>query len=284
MPTIKNPYDNSQQDPSQISGITGVGSNPAGSIVGTSYTAPLGLSGATGGGVGSGPNGQFVNFQRFMDANRGAGQQAAGAVANSISQQAVNAQKAVGNARDQFAKDALAGAGVSGTSGSGSARVAAPAYTGPASSAADPNIDSAGLAQQTDAAAQAARASTTQPGLQALFQQQYAGSTPGGNALDAALGGAYGGTQFQALANKYGGLSSALGQGDAAALAAANASAQKQADAWNKQQQDYLNNWSQKYGSNYGGSGMGNGSTNTGNPKLHDVGWGFDNNPNKIVY
>lgn len=180
---------------------------------------------ATPGGLGAGPNGRFVNFANFMNANQGAAQGMDQSLASDISKQGDQAAKDVQGVQTQFGIDVGNGATTPqyqtlpsvGAYDPGKIGYTTQSYAGPTSMAQDPNAGYGAAQAEANDAGAAANATGSQGGLASLFQSKYgnSGYTGGMNAMDAALGGAYGGSTFGDLRNKYGGLSNVLNQENA---------------------------------------------------------------------
>lgn len=150
---------------------------------GTTASAP---AAAPGGARGTG----FISLERYVNANQGQAQGMADTIAGGIQGDAQKAQGELNSLQGQAAH-----------STAGKFEDVNPALLGQATSDA------------SDAAAKA-RASTTAGGLGALLTDQYGkggGYSSGMRGFDSFLTGNAGGTQFQNLANQYGGLDSYVG-------------------------------------------------------------------------
>jgi hypothetical protein len=146
-------------------------------------------------------SGRFVNFARFLDANRGAAQQTAGRVAQGVERLGGEARAARTQAQSEFDQQPGA-ASLSGVAGYGAAQ------------------------RTANAAQDAANATATGGGLGALMQRPGYGS--GLRRLDQALVGAEGAQRFSGLRDKYGGLARDL---DSANAESAKVGEQRSADA-----------------------------------------------------
>ncbi len=208
--------------------------------------------------AGTGP---YVNFSRYIDANKDVANSTASSVAGEVDKSASKAQTGLQAAQGKFQQGMQAGspfattpramaASAQATMPNPMARFQAQGVT-PSTTTAEQARQRAGatytgptglgvsdqLRTDTTAAGKQLAATGTDAGRQALLQQQYGqggGYTQGMSSLDAALTGSVGGKQFSALRAKYGDLNGKLEGGERAAREqAANAAASTSTTASN---------------------------------------------------
>lgn len=153
---------------------------------------------------------RFVNFSRFLDANRGAAQATADKISGDINKQGQQVSSDLSNAQQQFGQAVQNGSN------------AATGYTGPKALS-----DNAQWQQMQDNARKtqdAAAATASSGGIGALLQEQNRGAYSGGNRrLDSALTGHVGADDFAKARERYGKMSDALNSANAASVQTADA-------------------------------------------------------------
>lgn len=178
---------------------------------------------------------RFVNFSRYLDANRSGAQSTAQKISGDISKQGQQVGSDLSNAQQQFGQAVQSGsqAYTAGRSMDDVRAGAAKGYSGPNALA-----DNADWTQQQERARRAqdsANATASTGGLGAVLQEQNRGAYSGGNRrLDTALTGHVGADQFADARAKYGSMSDALNKANEASAKTADAARAATADAQGK--------------------------------------------------
>lgn len=200
----------------------------------------------------SNASGQYVNFERYFNANKDAATATGNKLAGGIEKQGQGVQDELAKRQGAFGQSVSAGLGAAATAPTkapsespgeprseptGRGRPSMPTTPAAAEAAtpalppqqpvqwAGPNSLHEGegwnelVSQAGTTASQAANAATP-GGLQGLLQQQQKGAaySPGQSRFDAGLVGATSGDKFAALRERFGGLSKSLGVADAASV------------------------------------------------------------------
>lgn len=150
----------------------------------------------------------FVNFSRYLDANRGTAERGAQEVASGIAQEAGNVEQKAKNMRVGFERNALEQVPEFNPNAT-SAQMYNAVYRGPASVSEVPGWND--LVNRGQKAQERAAATSNPYGLQALLQQQRQGPySQRASSFDAGLIGAVGAERFANVRDRYGKLSERL--------------------------------------------------------------------------